>query len=84
MKNFLIEEEGHSLKFISMNRRKVQLFQVYVTVDGQQNRFHMQVDESSGAFYITDKAHCPPVFHQCEKLFSDAIKNYGVADKMPT
>lgn len=84
MRNFTIEEDGNTFQFNSMNRRRIQLFQVYVNYEGQQKRFHMQINDSTGDFYITDKIKCPELYHKCERVFSDAIKIYGVADKMPT
>lgn len=84
MKNFMIEEDGNTFQFNSMNRRRILLFQVYVTYEGKPYRFHMQIDENTGDFYITDKTHCPEIYHKCEKIFSQAIKIYGTLDKMPT
>jgi hypothetical protein len=84
MKNFTIEENGNTFIFNSMNRRRLQLFQVYVTYEGDQWRFHMQVDDATGTFHITDANQCPTQYHKSEKVFSDAIKIYGQVDKMPT
>jgi hypothetical protein len=84
MKNFTIEAEDNTFEFYSMNRREPQLFYVYVQVNGNKVRFHMQLDRSTGNFFITDKVHCPPQYHQSEQLFSDAIKIYGRLDKIPT
>ncbi|RYY34465.1 MAG: hypothetical protein EOP46_13355 [Sphingobacteriaceae bacterium] len=84
MRNFMVEEDGNTFQFNSMNRRRAQLFQVYVMHEGQQKRFHMQINEESGDFHITDINHCPEMYHKSEKVLSDAIKIYGRLDKMPT
>ncbi|RYG21155.1 MAG: hypothetical protein EOO07_03345 [Chitinophagaceae bacterium] len=84
MQNFTIEADGATFQFITMNRRKIQLFQVYVMYDNRQARFHMQLNEETGEFYITDKVHCPEIYHKSEKIFSDAVKIYGASDKIPT
>ena len=84
MKNFSIEEDGMSFKFLSMNRRRIQLFQVYVMHEGQQHRFHMQIDEETGDFHFTNKSACPEKYHYAEQQFSHAIKIYGVSDVIPT
>ena len=84
MKNFSIEEYGNIFKFLSMNRRRIQLFQVYVTHEGQQHRFHMQIDEATGDFHFTNKSVCPEQYHYAEQRFSHAIKIYGVSDVIPT
>lgn len=84
MKNFTIEENGNTFKFLSMNRRRVQLFQVYVSEDGQQHRFHMQLDDATGDFHITNKSACPEKYHYAEKQFGHAIRIYGVNEIVPT
>jgi hypothetical protein len=74
--NFNIElSEGH-FEFITMNRVKLQLFQVYVQHDGKKKRFHMQLNDE-GIFYITDKQSCPEIYHTLESTFSDAILKLG-------
>lgn len=76
MKNFKVEAEGAVFEFISMHVREVKLFQVYVVHEGARRRFHMQRDDS-GEFLITNKDHCPVVYHKAEQLLSKAIKIYG-------
>ena len=74
--NFDIElSEGH-FEFITMNRAKLQLFQVYVAHEGKKKRFHMQLNET-GTFYITDKQSCQECYHQLESTLSDAILKLG-------
>jgi hypothetical protein len=84
MKNFTIEEEGHTVRFITMNRRRIQLFQVYSTIEGKEHRFHMQINEQTGDFAITEKFHCPPIFLKHEQRFNEAIKAHGIAEVIPT
>ena len=84
MLNFTIAEANHEFSFISMNRRRLQLFQVYVAVEGARHRFHMQIDENTNNFRIAERIHCPVQFHTLEERFSDAIKQYGVTEIVPT
>jgi hypothetical protein len=84
MKNFEIEAEGTTFQFVSMNRRRIQLFQVYVMHDNQQARFHMQLNEDTGDFYITDKGQCPEIYLKAEEILGNAIKIYGRLDKIPS
>lgn len=83
MKNFTTEAEGAVFNFITMNRRRLQLFQVYVEHEGEKHRCHMQVNEETGDFYITDPAKCPEVFHKAVPILNSAIKIYGKLDKIP-
>jgi hypothetical protein len=80
MKNFKVEAEGAEFEFFTMNIKRLQAFQVYTTHNGEQIRFHMQLNNETGDFYITDKARCPAEFHQAEDLLNKAIKIYGVED----
>ncbi|OOQ60353.1 hypothetical protein BC343_25355 [Mucilaginibacter pedocola] len=84
MKNFVLEVEGTTFQFISMNRRRVQLFQVHGVVDDKAIRFHMQINEASGDLKITEPSQCPEQYRGAEKLFSDAIKIHGKTEKIPT
>lgn len=74
--NFAIDLSGANFEFISMNRVKLQLFQVRVQNDGKNHRFHMQLNDT-GTFYITDKQTCPEIFHDLESAFSDAVIKLG-------
>ncbi|MDO3641311.1 hypothetical protein [Mucilaginibacter sp. L3T2-6] len=40
------------------------------------HRFHMQLNPE-GNFYITNKDHCPAIYHKAEELLDKAIKIYG-------
>ncbi|MGN6394719.1 MAG: hypothetical protein ACTHMI_04100 [Mucilaginibacter sp.] len=40
------------------------------------HRFHMQLNPE-GNFYITNKDHCPAIYHKAEALLDKAIKIYG-------
>lgn len=84
MKNFTIEQEGHAAGSIMMNRRGIQLFQAYATIEIKQHRLNLQFDDKTGDFFIAEKFHCPPVFQKHEKLFSDAMKIHGVKEVVPT
>ncbi len=84
MKNFTLEEAGNTFQFITMNRRRIQLFQVYVNHENKKHRFHMQINDTTGDFHITDKTACPPNYHPSEKEFDYAIKNYGISEIIPT
>jgi hypothetical protein len=74
--NFTIDLSGATFEFITMNRVKLQLFQVYVVQGDKKKRFHMQINEA-GAFYITDKPACPEIYYDLESTFSDAILKLG-------
>lgn len=81
MRNFKVEAEGAEFEFISMHVREAKAFQVYVLYDGVKRRFHMQRNDE-GEFYITNKDHCPAVYHKAEELLSKAIKIYGIESKL--
>jgi hypothetical protein len=74
--NFKIDFEGTDFEFFSMNRWKLQLYQVYVLYDGKRKRFHMQLNEE-GKFYITDKQTCPQIYLHLEDTLGDAILKLG-------
>ena len=74
--NFNIELSGAHFEFITMNRVKLQLFQVYVMHNGTKKRFHMQLNDA-GFFYITDKPACPEPYYQPEGTLNDAILKLG-------
>lgn len=76
MRNFKAEAEGAEFEFITMSVRETRLFQVYVNHEGARRRFHMQRN-TSGDFYITNKDHCPAIYHKAEALLDKAIKIYG-------
>ena len=81
MRNFKVEAEGAEFEFISMHVREAKAFQVYVVYEGKRQRFHMQRNDE-GEFYITNKDHCPAVYHKAEELLSKAIKIYGGGGKL--
>jgi len=58
--------------FVSMNVKEPQLYQVYVNYDGQQYRFHMQINDS-GAFKITDERNCPHSYKELTPELNAAI-----------
>jgi hypothetical protein len=74
--NFNIELDGTNFEFHSMNRVRLQLFQVYVNYEGKQRRFHMEIEED-GNFHIKDKPACPESYLPLETTMSDAIKKLG-------
>ncbi|WP_428331391.1 hypothetical protein [Mucilaginibacter sp.] len=76
-KNFKIDFEGAEFEFISMNRVRLQLYQVYVNDGAARKRFHMQINEE-GKFYIADKPACPPAFLPLEETLSEAILKLGL------
>jgi hypothetical protein len=76
IQNFTIELDGAVFEFITMNRVRLQLYQVYVNHEGKRARFHTQIEEGGG-FHIKDKIACPEVYHSLEVAMSDAIKKLG-------
>jgi hypothetical protein len=74
--NFNIEFDGAAFEFVTMNRVRLHLYQVYVDHEGKQKRFHMQLNKE-GAFSIVDKIACPEVYLPLESTFSDAILKLG-------
>ncbi|WP_295769242.1 hypothetical protein [uncultured Mucilaginibacter sp.] len=78
MRNFTVDADGAQFEFFTMNVKRLQLFQVYVSYNDKRKRFHMQGDENSG-FKITDPQACPSEFHKTEEQLSNAIKIYGKA-----
>lgn len=74
--NFNIDLSGAQFELVTMNRVKLQLFQVYVFHEGKKSRFHMQVN-GDGVFYIADKPSCPERYHELESTLSDAILKLG-------
>lgn len=83
MRNFKVEAEGAEFEFITMHVREVRLFQVYVNHDGKRHRFHMQRNPE-GDFYITNKDHCPAIYHRAEEFLDKAIKIYGREEVVST
>ena len=75
-KNFTIDLDGADFEFITMNRVRLQLFQVYVNHESKRVRFHMEMEED-GNFHIKDKSACPLTFQSLESTMSDAIKSLG-------
>lgn len=76
--NFNLELDGANFEFITMNRVRLQLYQVYVPFEGKRKRFHMEI-ENDGNFHIKDPSACPEIYRHLESSMSDAIKNYGEA-----
>ncbi|SDP13353.1 hypothetical protein [Mucilaginibacter sp. OK268] len=78
--NFKITFEGTEFEFITMNRVRLQLFQVYVLFERKKVRFHMQVnDNDEQRFYITDRSSCPKIYLPLESQYSEAILQKGLA-----
>lgn len=77
-KNFTTTIEGTEFELISMNRVKLQLYQVYALFEQKKVRFHMQVDDNNPErFYITDRQSCPEVYLPLEAKLSEAILKNG-------
>ncbi|MEZ2338768.1 hypothetical protein AB6735_24170 [Mucilaginibacter sp. RCC_168] len=74
--NFTIELDGVNFRFHTMNRVRLQLYQIYVQHEGKELRFHMQADEA-GEFKIVGDHVCPETYLHLESTFSDAIKKLG-------
>jgi hypothetical protein len=74
--NFNIGLSGTDFEFISMNRVRPQLYQVYVHHEGKRRRFHLQIEED-GNFHMKDRSACPEIYLALETTMSDAIKQYG-------
>jgi len=55
-----------------VNIREKQLYQVYTVYNGNQIRFHLQI-QNAEQFIITDKNSCPKEYHSLESEFSAAI-----------
>ena len=75
--NFNIELDGVNFEFVTMNRVRLHLYQVYVLHDGKKIRFHMQL-EADGKFRVADKPACPTSYHHLEDTMSDAILKLGI------
>ena len=82
MRNFKVEAEGAEFEFITMSVREARLFQVYVNHEGARRRIHMQLNRE-GNFYITNKDHCPAIYHKAEELLDKAIIIYGRDGEVP-
>ncbi|GAA4341999.1 hypothetical protein GCM10023149_54570 [Mucilaginibacter gynuensis] len=82
MKNFTTDAEGVDFEFITMNIRKLQLFQVYTTYNNARVRFHMQIADD-GNFYITDRPVCPEEYLRMEPMLNKAIQIYGKVEYVP-
>lgn len=67
-----VEGNNVEFEFQSMNIKRLQLFQVYVSYEGERHRFHVQIYDNS-EFQITDPAKCPAPYRGLSKAFSDAI-----------
>ena len=53
VKNFDADFDGVTFHFNTLNRVRLDAFQVYVSYKDKKNRFHMQIAED-GKFHITD------------------------------
>jgi len=74
--NFEIELDGAKFRFLTMNRVRLQLYQVYVSHEGKEVRFHVQADDN-GNFKIMGEHVCPEEFTHLESTFNDAIHKLG-------
>jgi hypothetical protein len=74
--NFKIELDGIDFEFITMNRVRLHLYQVYVLHEGSKCRFHLQLEED-GKFHIADRPACPPAYYHLEDTMSEAILKLG-------
>lgn len=77
MQNFKAEVGGVEFTFNTVHVRELQLFQVYAPYEGRTRRFHMQINKTTGSFYITDKAACPGPYLEYEQLLADLILEKG-------
>jgi hypothetical protein len=75
--NFNIDLDNVNFRFLTMNRVKLQLFQVYAPHGGKTERFHMQSD-AEGVFKIMGNDVCPEVYRHLESTFNDAIQKLGL------
>jgi len=74
--NFEIELDGVNFRFLTMNRVRLQLYQVYVQHEGKERRFHVQAAED-GVFKIMGEDVCPEAYLHLENTFNDAIHKLG-------
>ncbi|MES2275429.1 MAG: hypothetical protein V4592_05375 [Bacteroidota bacterium] len=74
--NFEIELDSVKFRFLTMNRVRLQLYQVYVLHEGKERRFHMQAGDD-GIFRIMGEDACPKAYLHLESTFSDAIRKLG-------
>lgn len=65
--------DGNNIEFAfhPMNIKDLKLFQVYCQYEGEQVRFHMQLD--GDMFRITMPEACPAPYLPLEEMLSDAI-----------
>ncbi|RWU08171.1 hypothetical protein [Pedobacter chitinilyticus] len=70
--NFTLTVAEHQLDLISMNAGCPKLFQIFVNVEGQRKRFHLQGD---GATYLSfaNPEDCPPFLLALEKDIANMI-----------
>ncbi|MDB5116511.1 MAG: hypothetical protein JWQ79_2003 [Mucilaginibacter sp.] len=74
--NFTIELDGVNFRFLTMNRIRLNLYQVYVPHEGKERRFHMQANDE-GEFKIIGEQVCPAEYLHLESTFNDAIHKLG-------
>lgn len=74
--NFKINLDGMDFEFITMNRVRLHLYQVYVLHQDSKIRFHMQLEED-GRFHIADRPVCPADYHHLEDTMNEAILKLG-------
>ncbi|TSJ44418.1 hypothetical protein FO440_09635 [Mucilaginibacter corticis] len=74
--NFEIELDGAKFRFHTMNRVRLQLYQVYVQHEGKECRFHVQAGED-GLFKIVGEDVCPKPYQHLESTFNEAIHKLG-------
>ena len=67
--NFNIELDAVNFEFVTMNRVRLHLYQVYVLHDGKKLRFQMQLEKDE-KFHIADKPGWPDSYHHLEKHYT--------------
>lgn len=76
--NFSTIIEGIHFELLTMNIKRLQLFQVYGVHGGRKVRFHMQMNEG-GEFMITDKSHLPEIYLPLEKALNEKILEHAAS-----
>lgn len=76
--NFRTIIDGLHFEFLTMNIKRLQLFQVYVVHGGKKVRFHMQMN-AGGEFQITDKSHLPEIYLHLERALNEKILEHAAS-----
>jgi hypothetical protein len=77
LSTFTVNLNGNEFRLLSMHISVPKLFQVYVTIDGTEKRFHLKLEDNSFVFAMPDD--CPkPILDYQEELSNKIKQQYNL------